>query len=101
MPGGCQRGGTYHPVCIRLAFGRQIPRMLWVGKVGLKVSLEQPYSAIGPSLFGSMGLRAGQVKTKTLKNYQVNLSVLCRSAKSTPTACPPNKVPTPATTMVK
>ena len=94
------KGGTYHPVCIRLAFGMWIPRMLWVGKVGLKVGLKWPSSATGPSPFGSMGLRAGQVKTKTWTNYQVGLSVLC-GAKSTPTTCPPNKTPTPTTTMVK
>ena len=45
-----------------------IPRMLWVGKVGLKDGLEQPSSATGPSPLGSMGPRAGQVKTRT--NYQ-------------------------------
>ena len=50
--------------------------MLWVGKVGLKVGLKQPSSATGPSPFGSMGPRAGQVKIKTWMNYQVSLSVL-------------------------
>ena len=93
------KGGTYHPVCIRLAFGMCIPRTLWVGKVGLKDGLKWPSSATGPSLLGSMGLRAGQVKTWMI--YQVGLSVLHRSAKSTPTTCPPNKTPTPTTTMVK
>ena len=33
-------------------------------------------------------------------NYQVGLSVLHHSAKSTPTTCPPHRTPTPATTMV-
>ena len=91
--------GTYHPVCVWLAFGMCIPRMLWVGKVGLKDSLEQPSSATGPSPLGSMGPRAGQVKTWT--NYQVGQSVLHYGAKSTPTTCPPNKTPTPTITMVK
>ena len=75
-------GGTYHPVCIQLAFGMCIPRTLWVGKVGLKDGLEWPSSATGPSPLGSMGPRAGQVKTQT--NYQVGLSVLCHSAQSPP-----------------
>ena len=57
--------------------------MLWVGKVGLKVGLKWPSSATGPSPFGSMGLGAGQVKTKTWMNSQDGLSVLCCSAKST------------------
>ena len=69
-----------------------IPRTLWVGKVGLKDGLKQPSSATGPSPLGSMGPRAGQVKTWT--NYQVGLFILCYSAKSTPTTCPPNKTPT-------
>ena len=60
--------GTYHPVCVRLAFGMCIPRTLWVGKVGLKDGLKWPSSATGPSPLGSMGQRAGQVKTRT--NYQ-------------------------------
>ena len=98
-PGGHQRGGTYRPVCIQLAFGRRSPRTLWVGKVGLKVGLERSSSAIGPSLFGSMGPGVGQVKTRTIS--QAGLSVLCHSTKSTPTTCPPNKTPTPTTTMVK
>ena len=87
------KGGTYHPVCVWLAFGMCIPRTLWVGKVGLKDGLKQPSSATGPSLLGSMGPRAGQVKTQT--NYQVGQSVLRHGAKSTPTTCPPNKTPTP------
>ena len=62
--------GTYHPVCIWLAFGMCIPRMLWVGKVGLKDGLKWPSSATGPSPLGSMGPRAGQVKTRM--NYQVS-----------------------------
>ena len=33
---GIKGGASYHPVCVRLAFGRQSPKMLWVGKVGLK-----------------------------------------------------------------
>ena len=74
--------------------------MLWVGKVDLKFCLKKPSSATDPSPFGSMGLSAGQVKTKTWTNYQVGLSVLHRGMKSTPTTCPPNKTPTPAT-MVK
>ena len=69
-----------------------IPRMLWVGKVVLKDGLKLPSSATGPSPLGSMGLRAGQVKTRM--NYQVGQSVLCCSSKSTPTTCPPNKTPT-------
>ena len=60
--------GTYCPVCIWPAFGMCIPRMLWLGKVRLKDCLEQPSNAIGPSPLGSMGPRAGQVKTRT--NYQ-------------------------------
>ena len=92
-------GGTYHPVCIQLAFRICIPRTLWVGKVSLKDGLEQPSSATGPSLLGSMGPRAGQVKTRM--NYQVGLSLLRHGTKSTPTTYPPNKTPTPATTMVK
>ena len=52
-------GGTYHPVCVRLASGMWIARTLWVGKVGLKVGFKQPSSATGPSLFGSIGLGAG------------------------------------------
>ena len=60
--------GTYRPVCVQLAFGMCIPRTLWVGKVGLKDSLKWPSSATGPSPLGSMGPRAGQVKTRT--NYQ-------------------------------
>ena len=58
MPGWYQRGGTYHSVCIQLAFGMWILRILWIGKVGLKVGLRQPSSATGPSPFGSMGLGA-------------------------------------------
>ena len=45
-----------------------IPRTLWLGKMGLKESLEQPFTATGPSPLGSMGLRAGQIKTQM--NYQ-------------------------------
>ena len=45
-----------------------IPRMLWVGKVDLKDGLELPSSATRPSPLGSMGPRAGQVKTRM--NYQ-------------------------------
>ena len=59
-----------------------IPRMLWVGKVGLKDGLKWPSSATGPSPLGSMGPRAGQVKTRT--NYQVGQSVLRCSAQSPP-----------------
>ena len=51
--------GTYHSVCIWLAFGMCIPRTPWVGKVGLKDGLEQPSSDTGPSPLGSMGPRAG------------------------------------------
>ena len=69
-----------------------IPRTLWVGKVGLKDGLKLPSSATGPSPLGSMGLRAGQIKTRM--NYQVSLFVLCYGTKSTPTICPPNKTPT-------
>ena len=65
----------------------------------MKVGLKWPSSAIGPSPFGSMGPSAGQGKTWT--NYQVGLSVLHHSTKSTPTTCPPNKKPTPATTIAK
>ena len=32
------KGGTYYPVCIWLAFRMWIPKMLRVGKVGVKVS---------------------------------------------------------------
>ena len=46
----------------------------------------------GPSLLGSMGPWAGQVKTQT--NYKVGLFVLCHATKSTPTTCPPNKIST-------
>ena len=67
-------------------------RMLWVGKVGLKDGLKWPSSAKGPSPLGSMGPRAGQVKIRT--NYKIGQSVLCHSAKSTPTTCTPNKTPT-------
>ena len=56
--------------------------MLRVVKVDEKVSLKQPSIATRPSTFGSMGLSAGQVKTKTWTNYQVNLSVLHCSTKS-------------------
>ena len=76
-----------------------IPRTLWVGKVGLKVSLKQPSSAIGLSPFGSMGPGAGQVKIQT--NYQVGLSILRHGTKSTPTTCLPNKTPTTSKTLVK
>ena len=62
------KGAPICPVCVRLAFGMCIPRTLWVGKVGLKDGLKRPSSATGPSLLGSMGPRAGQVKTRT--NYQ-------------------------------
>ena len=60
------KGGTYCPVCTQLAFGMCIPRTLWVGKVGLKDGLKWPSSATGPSPLGSMGPRAGQVKTWTI-----------------------------------
>ena len=93
------KGGTYCPVCIWLAFGMWIPRTLWEGKLGLKVGLKWPSSATGPSPFGSMGPSAGQGKTWT--NFQVSLSILHHSTKSTPTICPPNRTPPPATTMVK
>ena len=85
-------GGTYHPVCVRLAFGMCIPRMLWVGKVDLRDGLEQPSSATGPSPLGSMGLRAAQVETQT--NYQVGQSVPRHGTNSTPTTYPLNKIPT-------
>ena len=65
------------------------------------VSLKCPSSATGPSPFGSMGLSAGQVMTQIWTNFQIGLSVLRRDAKFTPTTHPPNKIPTPATTMVK
>ena len=58
-----------------------IPRTLWVGKVGLKDGLKWPSSTTGPSLLGSMGPRAGQVKIRT--NYKVGQSVLHRGTKST------------------
>ena len=35
-------GGTYCPDCIWLTFRIWIPRMLRVGKVGIKVNLKQP-----------------------------------------------------------
>ena len=82
MPGWHQ-GDIYCLVCIQLAFGMWIPRMLWVGKVGLKVGLKQPSSATGPSPFGSTGPSAGQVKTKAWMNFQVGLYVLHHRAKST------------------
>ena len=37
--------GTYHLVCIWLAFRVWIPRMLRVGKVGVKVGLKWPLGA--------------------------------------------------------
>ena len=40
------KGGTYCPVCIRLAFGMWIPRMLRVVKVDEKAGLKWPSSAI-------------------------------------------------------
>ena len=76
-------GGTYHPVCTWPASGRWIPRTLRVVKVGVKVSLKQPSSATGPSIFGSMSLGAGQVKTETWTNSQVGLSILCCGTKFT------------------
>ena len=91
---GGHLSSSLHPACI----GMCIPRMLSVGKVGIKDGLERPASATGPSQLGSMGPRAGQVKTWT--NYQVGQSVLHCGTKSTPTTCPPNKTPTPVT-MVK
>ena len=57
--------------------------MLRVVKVGVKVGLKQPSSATGPSPFGSTGLSAGQVKTKTWTNSQVGLSALRSGVKST------------------
>ena len=39
------RGGTYHLVCIWLAFRMWIPRTLRVGKVGVKVGFKQPSRA--------------------------------------------------------
>ena len=60
------KGGTYCSVCIWLAFGMWIPRMLWLGKVGLKVGLKWPSSATGPSPLGSMGPSIVQVKTQTI-----------------------------------
>ena len=53
---------------------------------------KRPSIATEPSLLGSTGPRAGQVKTWT--NYQVGLFVLRHGAKSTPTTCSPNKTPT-------
>ena len=99
----CQEGvkwgnlsSSLHPACVWDVYSQDaMGRYRWVLKDGLK----QPSSATGPSSLGSMGPRAGQVKTWT--NYQVGLSVLCHGTKSTPTICPPNKTPTPATTMVK
>ena len=41
-----------------------IHRTLWVGKVGIKAGLKWPSSATGPSLLGSTGPRAGQVKRR-------------------------------------
>ena len=38
-------GGTYHPVCIRHALRVWSPKTLRLGKVGVKVCLEQPSSA--------------------------------------------------------
>ena len=38
-------GGTYHPVCIRLASRMWIPKMLRAGKVAVKVSLKLHSSA--------------------------------------------------------
>ena len=82
-----------------LHLGCGFPGRYGLGKVDEKVGLKQPSSATGPSPFGSMGFGVGQVKTRT--NYQVSLSVLHHGIKSTPTTCPPNKTPTPATTIVK
>ena len=74
--------------------------MLWVGKVGLKDGLKWPSSATGPSPLGSMGPRAGQVKTRT--NYQSwSVCSALHGAKSTPTTCPPNKTPTTHNNNVK
>ena len=58
--------GTYHPICVRLAFVMCIPGTLWVGKVGLKDDFKWPSSATGPSPLGSTGPRAGQVKTQMI-----------------------------------
>ena len=59
-----------------------IPRTLWVGKVGLTDGLEQPSSTTGPSPLGSMGPRAGQVKTRT--NYQSRSVCSAPQAQSPP-----------------
>ena len=66
---GGHLSSSLHLACVWMC----IPGTLWVGKVGFKDGLEWPSSAIGPSLFGSMGPGAGQVKTQT--NYQVGQSV--------------------------
>ena len=71
--GWSQRGVIYHLVCIWLASGMWIPRMLWEGRVGSKVGLKWTSSATEPSPFGSMGPGARQVMTKTQMNYQVSL----------------------------
>ena len=73
------KGGTYCPLCIWLVFGMCIPRMLWVGKVGLKDGLKRPSSATGPSPLGSMGLRAGQSRQITKL-----VSLFCTMVQSPP-----------------
>ena len=40
------KGGTHRPVCVQLAFGMWIPRMLRVVKVDEKAGLKWPSSAI-------------------------------------------------------
>ena len=38
-------GGTYHLVCVQLAFRVWIPKTVRVGKVGMKVGFKWPSSA--------------------------------------------------------
>ena len=76
-----------------------IPRTLWVGKVGLKDGLKWPSSATGPSPLGSMGPRAGQVKTRM--NYQSWSVCSAHAAQSPPLLHAHQTRHQPPATMVK
>ena len=83
-----------------------VPKMLRVGKVGVKVSLKWP-SSIGLMLQDLARLALWvQLQDKSRQRHRwtskVSLSVLCCGTKSIlPPTSPPNKTPTPAATTVK
>ena len=80
------KGATYHLVCVQLVFRVWIPRILRVGKVGVKVSLKQPLGArliLQDLAHLALWIRAQDKLTEIWTNFQVSVSVSHCSTKST------------------